>query len=322
MKQILLISEEQAMQTLDMDACLDVVRRAFIRYHKGEMYPGGRIAMPLGGENAGQWLTAVCTEQPYFGFKFSAVFPNNKQCGMPCDQSTISLFSSVNGEQLALIGANYLTALKTGAAAGVATDVCANKDAGSLGIIGTGYQAYTQVMAIERVRRLRELRLYNRSASRMEEFARRIAETQSYPYDIVQCSSANACVEGADIVCTATPSRTPVFDTQALQPGTHINAIGSFTPEMQELPEGAVQRASYIVTEHTDGLWEAAGDVLIPFEKGLIARDKVRGSVADVLCGNIAGRRTEDEITLYESVGSCVLDIAIAIAVYEACRVS
>lgn len=317
---MLTIAEEQAAQALDMDTCLDIVRRALIQYHRGAAYPGGRIAMSLGGKNAGQWLTAVCTEQPYFGFKFSAVFPENKQFDMPCDQSTISLFSSVNGAQLALIGANYLTALKTGAAAGIATDLCAKKDACRLGVIGTGYQAYPQVMAMERVRRLKELRLYNRSPARMEAFAQRIAENQSYPYRIIPCSSADACVAGADIVCTATPSRTPVFDADALQPGTHINAIGSFTPNMQEIPERAVQRASCIVTEHPDSLWETAGDILIPFANGLIARDAVRGSVADVLCGSAPGRQTEKEITLYESVGSCVLDIAIAIAVYEAYR--
>lgn len=321
MKNMLILPEDQAAQVLDMRECLNTVQDAFIRYNKGEIYPGGRIALPVsGGRNIGQWLTAVCTKQPFFGFKFSAVFPDNKQLGMPCDQSTISLFSNISGEQLALIGANYLTALKTGAAAGIATDLCAKKDACSLGIIGTGYQAYTQVLAMEQVRQLKELRLYNRSSERMEEFAQRIAEKQSYPYKIIPCKSANVCVEGSDIICTVTSSRTPVFDAEALKPGTHINAIGSFTPAMQELSEETVRKADFVVTEHENGLWAAAGDILIPYEKGVITRDKVRGSIADVLCGNIAGRQSDEEITLYESVGSCVLDIAIAIAVYEACK--
>ena len=145
------------------DFFMDAVTGAFRACSAGDMYPGGRIALPISGEhNNGQWLTAVCRNMPYFGSKFSAVFPGNKEYGMPVDQSTISLYSNVNGEQLALIGANYLTALKTGAGAGVATDLLARKDACTLGIIGTGFQAYAQVLAIQEIRELKQLRLFNR----------------------------------------------------------------------------------------------------------------------------------------------------------------
>ena len=317
MKNMIIIPEEQAAGMLDIQTCLDTVRDAYRACVKGEMYPGDRIAMPLIGENSGQWLTAVCTREPFFGFKFSAVFPGNPKLGMPTDQSTISLFSAVNGEQLALIGANYLTALKTGSGAGVATDLLARTDACRLGIVGTGTQAFTQVLAIQEVRQLKELRIFDMSQERMDAFAERIAKAQNHPYEIIKCTSGNDCVAGSDIVCTVTPSRKPVFDAAALQPGTHLNAIGSFTPFMQEIAEETVQKASFVVTEHVDGLWAAAGDILIPYEKGLITRDKVRGSVGDVLVGSIPGRKDAQEITMYESVGSCVLDTAIAIAVYK-----
>lgn len=317
MKHMKIIPEEQAAGMLDIRASMDAVRAAYLACDRGEMYPGGRIAQPLLGDSAGQWLTAVCTKQPYFGSKFSAVFPGNRQYGMPTDQSTISLYSNVNGEQLALIGANYLTALKTGASAGVATDLLARKNASRLGIIGTGTQAYTQVLAIQEVRPLTELRIYDRSPERMEAFAKKISAAQNRPYAILPCGTPEDCVQEADILCTVTPSHTPVFDAAALQPGTHINAIGSFTPDMQELPEEAVTQAAFIVTEHVDGLWAAAGDILTPYGKGLIGKDKVRGSVSDLLTGKQPGRTSDAEITLYESVGSCVLDVAIAIAVYQ-----
>lgn len=317
MKNMMIIPEEKAAGILDISTCIDTVREAYRSCVKGEMYPGDRIAMPLVGENSGQWLTAVCTKEPFFGFKFSAVFPGNPKIGMPTDQSTISLFSSVNGEQLALIGANYLTALKTGSGAAVATDLLARKDACHLGIIGTGTQAFTQVLAIQKVREIKELRIFDLSAERAKAFAERIAPVRNRPYQIISCSSGEECVAASDIVCTVTPSRKPVFDAAALQPGTHLNAIGSFTPFMQEISEETVQKASFVVTEHVDGLWAAAGDILIPLEKGLISRDKVRGSVGEVLVGAIDGRTDEQEITMYESVGSCVLDVAIAIAVYR-----
>lgn len=313
-----IIPEAQSATALDMATALQTVRAAYLACDRGEMYPGGRIAMPLALEGtAGQWLTAVCTEQPYFGFKFSAVFPQNTAHQLPCDQSTISLFSNVTGAQLALIGANHLTALKTGASAGVATDLLARQDACRLGIIGTGIQAFTQVMAVQSVRHLQELRVFDLSAERAHAFIEKVRAVQNHPYDIIFCSDANQCVAASDIICTVTPSRKPVFDGAALQAGTHVNAIGSFTPTMQELPEEAVQKAALIVTEHVDGLWAAAGDILIPYEKGLISKDKVIGSVADLLAGNKCGRTEDAQITLYESVGSCVLDVAIAIAVYQ-----
>jgi len=321
MEHMILIPEAQAAGALSMRDCLAAVRRAFIACAEGRSYPTERIAMPLASErNSCQWLSAICLEPPFFGTKFSAVFPDNTQHGLPCDQSTISLYSLETGEQLALIGANYLTALKTGAGAGTATDLLARPDAARLGIIGTGTQAFTQVLAIQEVRALDELRIYDMSPARMQAFAERVSAVRNRPYDIRLCGSAEECVRGADILCTVTPSRTPVFDADALQPGTHINAIGSFTPYMQELPEGAVVKAAFAVTEHTEGLWAAAGDILTPLDKGLITRDKVRGSVGDLLTRKIEGRRSSEEITLYESVGSCVLDMAIAIAVYGKCR--
>lgn len=317
MKNMILIPEEQAAGMLNIRTCINTVREAYCACVRGEMYPGDRIAMPLTGDNSGQWLTAVCTKEPFFGFKFSAVFPGNPKIGMPTDQSTISLFSVANGEQVALIGANYLTALKTGSGAGVATDLLARAEACNLGIIGTGTQAFTQVLAIQEVRELKDLRIFDMSEERMNAFAERIAQVRNRPYEIIKCCDGNECVAGSDIVCTVTPSRKPVFDAEALQPGTHLNAIGSFTPFMQEVPEGAVQKASFVVTEHVDGLWAAAGDILIPYEKGLIDRSKVRGSIGDILMNQIPGRTDEQEITMYESIGSCVLDTAIAIAVYR-----
>ncbi|MCI2061820.1 MAG: hypothetical protein LKJ83_03510 [Eubacteriaceae bacterium] len=315
---MIIIPEEQAAKAIDIRQTMDAVKGAFRACSAGEMYPGGRIVMPISGEhNNGQWLTAVCRNMPYFGSKFSAVFPGNKECGMPVDQSTISLYSNVNGEQLALIGANYLTALKTGAGAGVATDLLARKDACSLGIIGTGFQAYAQVLAIQEIRELKQLRLFNRHADRLEAFAEKAAKAANRDYEIIKCGSADECAAESDIICTVTPSREPVLADAAVRPGTHINAIGSFTPDSHEIEEKTVARASFITTEHVDAVWQTAGDILIPFNKGMIGKDKVRFSVGDVLSGSVQGRTDDKGITIYESIGSCVLDLAVAIAVYD-----
>ncbi|MDO4559645.1 MAG: ornithine cyclodeaminase family protein [bacterium] len=319
MKNILMITEEQARQAVSMKMALPIFKRAYEACERGEMYAGGRIVIPIRGEeNCGQWLVANCTKVPIFGAKFSSVFPGNIPKGIPSIFSQISLYSAETGELIALIEANYLTAVKTGGSAAIATELMARKDACRLGVIGSGVQAFTQVLAIQEVRQLSELRVYDRFPERIEAFVAKIKGVRNNPYKIIKCTSADECVNASDMISTCTTSLTPVFDAAALRPGTHLNAIGSFTPFMQEVDEGTVMRASRVVTEHVGGLWEAAGDILIPFNKGLITKDKVAGSVGEMLVGKIPSRESDAEITMYESVGSCVLDVAIAIAAYDA----
>ena len=170
---------------------------------------------------------------------------------------------------------------------------------------------------MQEVRELQTLYVYDMFPERVERFIGMIRDIQNRPYEIIAAKSGEDCVKNADIICTCTTSRTPVFPGSALKPGAHVNAIGSFTDAMQEIDVTTVQRAERVITEHVDGLWQAAGDILIPFRAGEITKDKVSGSVADVLNGTIPGRERDDQITLYESVGSGVLDIALSIVVYE-----
>lgn len=315
---MLLIDEKQVQETITMPMVFPVIQKAYEDCEKGAIYVGGRIFMPVRGEeNTGQWLVANCTSAPYFGSKYSVTFPGNLAKGLPSGISKISLYSAETGELLALIDANYLTGLKTAGSAAIATDLMARKQAEHLGVIGTGLQAVFQVMAIQEIRELTEVRVFDLSDERMDAFIEKIRAIQNRPYAIIKSASSDDCVANSDILCTCTPSQTPVFSGKAVRPGTHINAIGSFTPFMQEIDEETVLKADKIITEHVSGLWEAAGDILIPLEKGLITREKVSGSVGEVLTGKIPGREDEDEITLYESVGSGVLDLALAIAVYK-----
>ncbi|CAM4201565.1 ornithine cyclodeaminase family protein [Erysipelothrix aquatica] len=312
------ITEAQIKEVVTMPMALDIFRQAYLENVQGLIYTGDRIVMPIiDVENSAQWLTAISKTKPYFGSKFSSVFPKNLTKGLPSVISTISLYSNQTGELEALLEANYLTAIKTGGSAGVATDVMARKDARTLGIIGSGLQAFTQVLAIQEVRELEAVYVYDIKEEYINAFIERIRTVQNRPYQIIAAESADACVAASDIICTCTTSHTPVFSANVLREGAHVNAIGSFTPYMQEIEDEVVVKASRIITEHVDGLWAAAGDIIIPVEKGLVSKDKVVGSVGDVLAGNIIARENDHEITLYESVGSCVLDVAIAIASYE-----
>ncbi len=316
---MLQISEDKVEKTLTVDNTIKAIKEAYINNSKGKIYMPSRVYMPVRGEeNVGQWLIANDLIDPYFGTKFSAVFPHNRKKGLPVTSSQISLYSAEDGQLVALIDANYLTAIKTGGSAAVATELLAKKDAHVLAVIGSGFQSFAQVMMIQHVRKLTKLYVFDTNNDRFAAFAEKIKQIQEYPFEILQASSADEAVANADIICTCTPSHTPVFDGNRLKPGTLVNAIGSFTPEMEEIDSTTVVRADKIFTEHVDGLWKAAGDILIPYKRGIITKDSVTGSLADILTGAKQGRVSDEQIILYESVGSGVLDIALAIQVYKA----
>lgn len=315
---MIVVSEEQVKKVMDMKLVLTAIKEAYTDCEAGRIYAGNRIFMPIRGEkNVGQWLVANCPDKGYFGSKFSSVFPENVKIGLPSTISKISLYSAKTGELQALIDANYLTAIKTGGSAAIATDLMARKEATKLGVIGTGLQAFSQVLAIQEVRKISAVYVYDLDDSRMEQFIKMLGEIKNRPYPIILSKSPNACVSESDIVCTCTTSLKPVFSGNDLKEGTHINAIGSFTSFMQEIDTETVIKSDKVITEHVEGLWEAAGDILIPFKEGNITKQKVSGTVGEVLTGKISGRECDREITLYESVGSGVLDIALAIAVYN-----
>lgn len=312
------LSEEEVRSALPMKETIDIVENAYKDNVAGKIYAGDRIYMPIRGEQAtGQWLVANSTNQPYFGSKFSSVFPANIEKGLPSTISTISLYSAETGILAALIDANYLTAVKTGASAALATDLMSRTDANVLGVIGTGGQALSQVEAIQEVRNLSTLYVFDTDGGRMNQFADKVKKIQNRSYKIIAAKSSDELVTHSDIISTCTPSRKPVFDGSLLKPGTHINAIGSFTPEMQEIDVTTVKQAAKIITEHVEGLWQAAGDILIPLKQGLVNKDIVTGSVGEALVDSSKRRDDDQQITLYESVGSGVLDIALSIAVYE-----
>lgn len=312
------ISENQVKAFLNMKNVIKIVKELYLECSEGQIYAGNRIYMPIRGEeNVGQWLVANSLSQPFFGSKFSSVFPNNVTVGLPSTISKISLYSAETGELQALIDANYLTAIKTGASSAVATDLMARKDASILSIIGTGLQAYSQVLAIQEVRKLEKVYVYDVVPERIAAFISLLEKEKNHDYQIVAATSGDECAEQADIICTCTTAKSPVFSGKKLKPGTHVNGIGSFTPFMQEIDEAVVLNASKILTEHVDGLWEAAGDILIPFNEGKLTKESITGSVGDALTKKVIARDNDNEITLYESVGSGVLDIGLSIYVYQ-----
>jgi ornithine cyclodeaminase len=315
---MLYISEAAVKDAITVKSCLPIIRQAYLECNEGGISTGPRLVMAVTDSgDQGQWLTGKYPTKGFFGSKFSSNFSANLNKGLPATISTISLYSDQTGQLEAVVEANALTAIKTAGSAAVATELLSRTDSSHLAIIGSGVQAFDQVLAICAIRDIREVTVYDLDPERAEKFIGFLKEVDGFSAETKVAQSAEAAVSEADIVCTCTTSKKPVFKGSALRPGTHVNAIGSYTPEMQEIAFDTVTRASCIFTEHVDGLWAAAGDILQPFNKGLIERSKVKGSLGDLLSDSVSGRKSQDEITLYESVGSAVLDLALAVEAYR-----
>jgi ornithine cyclodeaminase len=199
----------------------------------------------------------------------------------------------------------------------VATRILARKDATTLGILGTGVQARTHLEAMLLARDVRQVRVFSRSEANRRRFAR--DESERHGIEVVVADSAREAVEGADIVCTTTSSPDPVLFGEWLAPGTHINAVGSSTPTARELDTQAVVRSRMFV-DRRESAFHEAGDFLIPRNEGAVSEAHVLGEIGEVILGGVRGRDTENDITLFKSLGLAVEDLAAADLVYRRAR--
>ena len=315
---MLLISEKNVKDALTMDDVIETVIAAYRDYSEKLIAVPPRVTMQVRGENNSCiFLPANYFSMPFYGVKQASSFPGNLEKGKSTVLCDIHLYSADTGEPLAMVSANHLTAMKTGAASAVATKFLAKGGGSILTIIGTGVQARTQLDGIQRARPLREVRLCDLDQQKIKEFSQYIETIKNKNYSIIISNDANECVSGADIISTCTTSNTPVFSGDYITEGAHINAVGSFTPSMQEIDTKTVVRAEKIVTDIEEAAWSVAGDLLIPLEEGEITDSKLYGELGDIVNGKIPGREDEKEITIYESVGFGALDIAVAIVVYK-----
>ena len=224
------------------------------------------------------------------------------------------LYSAENGRLLALIESDYLGMIRTGAASGVATKYLARADADTLAIFGTGWQARGQVLAIAEVRPLKQVRVFSRDAAHRQRFVEEL--TGQLTAELISCESPAEALDGASIVATATTARDPVFPSDAVADGTHINAAGSNALIRREIDERLVRRAGLIVVDSRRQAREECGDLLIPAERGWIDWDQLP-ELSAVVAGQARGRQSDAEITLFESQGLGLQDVAVAGHVYQ-----
>jgi ornithine cyclodeaminase len=216
------------------------------------------------------------------------------------------------------MGANWLTSIKTASSQAVATKYMSREDSAVMAIVGAGHQSHFQLQAVSLVRKLKELRIADKDKDRADELGKWYSENVDGGVKVTTTTDSHQAANGADIVTTITTSFKPVLGARSISPGCHVNAMGSFIPEMQEIDCDIVQAAAKISTDVPSTTWKVAGDLIKPLEKGLIDENAITAPLGDIVAGKARGRDAAKEITLFESVGFSVLDISIACGVYEA----
>jgi ornithine cyclodeaminase len=308
----LLITDREIQELLPMASCVDVMQRAL------ESVASGNSTLPLrtvirmdGTPNAFASMPAVhgAGAGAAIGAKVITVFPGNDATPYDSHIGVVLLFDAAHGRLLAILDASSITAIRTAAVSGLATRLLANPDASEVAILGAGVLAMPHLEAMRAVRPVKRVRVWSRSGTRAEQFAQRARIL--HDVEIIVCGSATAAVDGADIVCTITSSRTPILEGSWISPGTHVNAVGASIPTARELDSAAVQMASLFVDRRESTLAEA-GDFLLARAEGAVQSDHIRGEIGELSLGKIPGRSRSDEVTLFKSLGLAVEDVAAA----------
>jgi alanine dehydrogenase len=303
----LLLTESDVRALLTMPIALEAVEDSLRRQGKGELslHPRRRVRFP---DNAVlHYMAAGDPAGGYMGMKIYTVARGAARFVAP-------LFKSATGEMVALIEADALGQIRTGAASGVATKYLANSNARSAGIIGTGYQARTQLEAIAAVRRLERVRAFGRDPERRARFCREMSARIGVVVE--PSNSGEEAVRGADIVITATSATKTVLEGAWLSPGAHLNAMGANWPQKRELDDTAVSRADLIVVDSIEQAKMEAGDLIQAFGETASRWDAVR-ELGGIVAGETPGRTNANQITLFKSIGIATWDLAVAVRVYE-----
>ena len=303
------ITTDEIQRTLAMTEAIRAVRDAFVELSTGRTLVPARTSLEIPGRRTTALvMPAYLPRTERIGVKLISLCEDNPAKGRPLAQAVTVVMDAETGTPLAVLEAGYLTAVRTGAASGVATDALARPDARVAAVFGAGVQGRTQLEAVAAVRSLRKAIVFDTDARSAAAFAAEMGDKLGL--DVEPASSPEALRE-ADIVCTATTAAAPVFADADLKPGAHINAVGSYKPHVREIPGETVERAVLFVDERRSCL-EEAGDLIIPIRQGLIDEDHIRAEIGEVLAGLKPGRTSEDEITLFKSVGNAILDLAVA----------
>lgn len=319
---MLLLSREDVRRAMPMADAMEAVGAAFAQLAAGLAAVPVRPHVDIApADGVALVMPAYLSESGALAVKLVSVFPHNaERHHLPTISAVVLLVDSTTGVPLALLEGGWLTALRTGAASGVATRLMSRPDAAVLALLGSGAQALPQAMAVCEARAIQRITLYSPTREHSQRLAEELrAYGDRVPSDVRVSASPSEALADADVICCATRSTTPVFADADLHPGTHINGIGSYRPDMAEVPLQTVARARVVVDQWA-AAWEEAGDLIQALHAGVIEKGHVVAELGELVLGRAAGRTSHDEITLFKSVGNAVQDAAVAQLAYIRAR--
>jgi alanine dehydrogenase len=312
---MLLLSEKQVQDLIDIDELIATLEQAHIQYSTGRAVMPVRLVVPL------PQIHGRITSMPGFlnddnalGMKVVTYFHENPKRGLPAILATIMLFSAATGKMIAAMDGSYITAIRTACASAMATRALANRETPVLGILGAGVQARAHIQALSRVRKLQQIRIYSPSGISAAKI-RKDMESEVGVGVKVAASAADA-VKHSDIVVTVTTAKEPILKLEWLKPGAHINAVGSHRPDLREI-DGATLARAKVVVDSREAIMAECGDILLALEEKSIYANAIHAEIGEVLAGMKPGRESAGEITLYKSVGIAIQDVATANLVYR-----
>ena len=310
---MLVLSRSQVRELVPMPDAIELMKMAFAELSAGRTVSPLRTVIPIPEiEGDALFMPAFVPAMDALGLKTVSVFRRNPDKGLPVIHAIVGLVDPGTGEPLAIMDGTYLTALRTGAVSGAAADLLARPDSRVLAAIGAGAQGVTQIAAVCAVRQIERVIAVDVNEPALERLRQLLrGDWPEIEPRLETTTDAAAAVREADIICTATTSRTPVFRDEHRRPGTHISAVGAYTPDMQELPAATVARAT-VVVDAVDAALAEAGDLIIPLRDGLVSREHFARELGMVASGTAPGRVSPEEITLFKSVGNAVQDVVVA----------
>lgn len=310
---MLILSGNDVRDSLPMRDAIEFMKRAFAALTRGEATVPPRAHLPA-KNNEGITLVMparVDGESSSLAVKVVSVFEGNVRAGIPLIQAAVIVLEPGTGQPLALLEGSTLTAIRTAAASGAATDLLANPESVTLAILGAGVQARSHIEAVCSVRPITEIKVFSPTVKNVDQLIHDVNVLQTYRGKISRANSAAEAVRGADIICTTTTSTTPVFEDSDLMAGAHINAVGSYTPGARELSADTVAR-SWVVVDDRAAAWKEAGDLIQALNAGRIDTDHIRAELGELVIDPKMCPSDDNQVTLFKSVGVAVQDSVAA----------
>jgi ornithine cyclodeaminase/alanine dehydrogenase-like protein (mu-crystallin family) len=310
---MLILTADEVRQALPMNEAIEAMKRAYASLSEGTAEVPLRTRLPIPGSEAlSLFMPAYVSSQDgdALAVKIVSLFPGNPGRGLAYIQAAVLAFDPQTGRAIALLEGSSLTAIRTGAASGAAIDLLARPESKTVAVFGAGAQGRTQLEAACTARHIATAFIFDADPDKAGLFALEMM-AKGFAKEVRVASSSRQAAGNVDIICTATTSKKPVFEDQDIKPGTHISAVGSYTPEMQEIPAETLLRAKIFVDSRTASL-EEAGDLIQPLQAGLFDESHICGELGDVVLGKVPGRQSAEEITFFKSVGVAVQDAMAA----------